>query len=106
MTHSILTRWMFETGHDGRPRGMSGNRRMGRSQPTWLNSTIRLVRRLVEVVKPISGLRNIGMAHLLSSKAGSLPVLKPRLMLVLPAVCFEVIAPAWFECFGLRLPMT
>src|SRR3954471_14909504 len=68
MTHSILTRWMFETGHDGRPRGMSGNRRMGRFQPTWLNTTIRLVKRLVEVVKPISGLRNIGTAQLPMSK--------------------------------------
>ena len=34
----------------------------------WLNTTIRPVRRLVEVVKPISGLRNIGTAQLPMSK--------------------------------------
>jgi hypothetical protein len=41
---------------------MSGNRRMGRAQPTWLNNTIRLVRMLVEVVKPMRGLRQNDMA--------------------------------------------
>ena len=37
---------------------------MNGSHPTWLNSTMRLVRRLVEVMKPIRGLRNNGMARL------------------------------------------
>jgi hypothetical protein len=36
----------------------------GRSQPMWLTSTIRLVRTLVVVVKPIKGLRNRDMIHL------------------------------------------
>jgi hypothetical protein len=36
----------------------------GRSHPTWLNSTMRLVRRLVEAVNPIRGLKNRAMAHL------------------------------------------
>ena len=30
---------------------------MGRSQPTWLTSSIRLLKTVVEVVKPIRGLR-------------------------------------------------
>jgi hypothetical protein len=34
----------------------------------WLASTIRLVRRLVEVVKPIRGLRKKGIASLLRAK--------------------------------------
>src|SRR3954463_2424142 len=43
---------------------MSGNRRAGRSHPTWLNSTIRLVRMLVEAVKAIRGRMKKDMAHL------------------------------------------
>jgi hypothetical protein len=34
------------------------------SQPTWLTNTIRLVRMLVDTVKPIKGLRKGAMTHL------------------------------------------
>ena len=75
-------------------------------QPTWLTSTIKLVRRLLEAVNAMSGLRNRVMAHLRKKALGTPTAAGSTAKFVapfLPDLCFGMIARDWVECFRRRV---